>query len=482
MQQCWSWRRFPQFRVAYRSPGSAPVILRCPVTTPSASTFNYLDAKTESLDCETDPQSPALYSNVVLKESGSGKKHGSLELQLNRIPLELSPKDLPAEEETVKGSRQRRAVRLKMKPAEVEAFFFPVESTPVDADDAEAVEQRTMIELENTIMMKDLETERLMQQSGRRTLPVLTKQQEMILGTVIQRSIPILKMKRRLRNKLKKKPSVKALAAACKLSKKTIDKTLKDAYRAKNLMMKYNTRLVYHVARLHKDRCPPENVGDLIMEGMGPRGLERAVMGFDPTLGHRFSTYACMWIRQIMIRCIDNDLTTVRLPASAKIGVAKIKRAMHELNLPNPTSPEDISAIAEEVNLPIKKVQKYLKLTKKVLSLERTSIFSRKGEEVEALVDNVEDPKSSDAMESIRQQTIRETLDSALTILEPKERKVLQLRYGLNDENGFEMTRNEVADLFQISNERVRQIEVKAKLRMRKVWRQTFLDAHLIES
>ena len=96
---------------------------------------------------------------MSVSESASGKKYKSLELQLNRIPLELSPKDVPAEVETVKGSRQRRAVRLKMKPAEVETSIFPVELSPEDSEqDAKAVEQRTMLELENTIMMKDLET------------------------------------------------------------------------------------------------------------------------------------------------------------------------------------------------------------------------------------------------------------------------------------------------------------------------------------
>lgn len=480
MQQCWTWKRFPHFGVAYRLPGNAlGVIVRCRVTSPSSPTFNYLDTKTESLDYTTDPQSPLLYSNVVLRESVTDKV--SLEAQWNGRFLELSPKDLPAEEETVKGSRQRRAARLKTKEAEVEAVTSFEEELPEENDD-DAEERRTLAELENTIMMRDLDRGRLGQETGRRSLPLLTKQQEIILGTMIQRSIPILKTKRMLRKKHKKKPTTEALAAACNLCQMETEKILKHAYRAKKLMMQYNVRLVYHVARLHKDRCSKENLGDLIMEGMGPRGLERAVMGFDPTLGHRFSTYAVMWIRQVVTRCIDNDLTTIRLPENWKVAVAKIKRAMDQLSIRYPNTPYEIAAIAKEVDLPMKKVRKCLKLTKNALSLERTAIFSRKGELVESLADQIEDPNSTDAMETIRKQTIREMLNSAMSILEPKERKVLQLRYGLDDEDGHAMTRNEVAKFFQITNERVRQIEVKAKLRMRKVWRQAFLDANLIDS
>lgn len=229
-----------------------------------------------------------------------------------------------------------------------------------------------------------------------------------------------------------------------------------------------------------KDRVSEHHFGDLIMEGSGPKGLERAVMGFDPKRGRRFSTYGLLWIRQSMVRSIDNDLRAVRLPDGARQAVAKIYKAMDQLFMGITNSPAELAAVAKELKMPLKKVRKYLQLAKTPISLERSMSKSRTGEAVEPLIDSVADPRAN-VEEAFRQQRIQELVDAALTILKPQEREVLELRYGL-DGDGRPLTRREVANMYGVSTERVRQIEVRGKLYMRKVWKQAFLDAHLFKA
>lgn len=289
--------------------------------------------------------------------------------------------------------------------------------------------------------------------------PLLNAEEEIELAYSVKFLMEAEEVRQKLQENLHRPPTKTEWASALQLdNERQLENRLYRGRTAKRKMIRSNLRLVVSIAKRYLNRGVP--FLDLIQEGA--IGLNRAAEKFDPNKGYKFSTYAYWWIRQAITRTIANDARTIRLPIHIVEKLNKLKKAQRILKQDLQRNPSE-RELAEALEMTPEQLRQLLQLRRQSLSLNHRV---GKGEDTE-LVDLLEDDDLQLPEDKMNEMMMRQEIFAVLSdVLTEREKDVISLRYGLATSQPY--TLEEVGGMFNLSRERVRQIQTKAMRKLRR--------------
>ncbi|MBD2329916.1 RNA polymerase sigma factor RpoD [Alkalinema sp. FACHB-956] len=342
-----------------------------------------------------------------------------------------------------------------------------VEDLPLDEEDEKAGKGRTSRRRAQAKKKHYTEDSiRLyLQEIGR--IRLLRADEEIELARKIADLLELERTHFKLEDKLQREPSLEEWAAEVKMPIPAFRRRLHIGRRAKDKMVQSNLRLVVSIAKKYMNRGL--SFQDLIQEGS--LGLIRAAEKFDHEKGYKFSTYATWWIRQAITRAIADQSRTIRLPVHLYETISRIKKTTKLLSQEMGRKPTE-EEIATRMEMTIEKLRFIAKSAQLPISLE-TPI----GKEEDSRLGDFIESDGETPEDQVSKNLLREDLEGVLATLSPREKDVLRLRYGLDD--GRMKTLEEIGQIFNVTRERIRQIEAKALRKLRHPNRNSVLKEYI---
>jgi RNA polymerase primary sigma factor len=304
-----------------------------------------------------------------------------------------------------------------------------------------------------------------LQEIGR--IRLLRADEEIELARKIADLLELERIREKIMNRLDREPNDSEWADAVQMPLPAFQRRLDLGRKAKEKMVQSNLRLVVSIAKKYMNRGL--SFQDLIQEGS--LGLIRAAEKFDHEKGYKFSTYATWWIRQAITRAIADQSRTIRLPVHLYETISRIKKTTKLLSQEMGRKPTE-EEIATRMEMTIEKLRFIAKSAQLPISLE-TPI----GKEEDSRLGDFIESDGETPEDQVSKSLLREDLEGVLSTLSPRERDVLRLRYGLDD--GRMKTLEEIGQIFNVTRERIRQIEAKALRKLRHPNRNSVLKEYI---
>ncbi|NRB09177.1 MAG: RNA polymerase sigma factor RpoD [Richelia sp.] len=375
------------------------------------------------------------------------------ELIINQPEIELEALLIEEDEEDL----------LIVDDGEVDDFLEP-QSDGDDAKSGKAAKSRRRSQAKKKHYTED-SIRLYLQEIGR--IRLLRADEEIELARKIADLLEMERVRDRLYDQLAREPQYSEWAEAVKIPLPQFRYRLHVGRRAKDKMVQSNLRLVVSIAKKYMNRGL--SFQDLIQEGS--LGLIRAAEKFDHEKGYKFSTYATWWIRQAITRAIADQSRTIRLPVHLYETISRIKKTTKLLSQEMGRKPTE-EEIATRMEMTIEKLRFIAKSAQLPISLE-TPI----GKEEDSRLGDFIESDGETPEDQVSKNLLREDLEKVLDSLSPRERDVLRLRYGLDD--GRMKTLEEIGQIFNVTRERIRQIEAKALRKLRHPNRNSVLKEYI---